>query len=749
MLTPEGHVKVMDFGLAKRVTPVEGQDEDEITTKLTRDNSFLGTVPYMSPEQLRGQEVDTRSDIFSFGVVLYEMLAGVHPFKKVGQIETANAILSETQPPLSRYTNDVPGLLQHTVKKMLAKEPDRRYQLIHDVRTDLAALVDEIEELLAKPTAVSPTGVGSAVQAPLWRRAIPWGIATIIALTAIVTVWILTRPSPEPVTKLVITPPSTAPLANSEGIDVAISPDGRNIVYVAEREGTTQLYLHPLDQFTPTPVSGTEGAGPSFFSPDGESVAFFTSGELKRVSLQGGLPITIGEVPYYGYGNWGSEDIIVFSPVRKGSGLYRVLAGGGEPESLALPDTDKGESYYAFPQILPGGSTVLFTIFGRGGWQIAVLSLESREQKILLEGGRQARYVETGHLVYEVPVSGGLMGVPFDLENLEVTGDPVLLLQGIRYNPSDAVDYAFSSSGTLAYVPLPTDEQTLVWVDREGTESMITQEKGTFGVTRISPDGRQVSISVFEDDGSRNVWIYSFDGDSFSRLTFEGDFNTTQTWSPDGKWIAFQSGREGLRALYRQLADGSGPPQQLTTLSQAAQIPDSWSPDGSVLAFTQAGEIWELSMDGDGKPQPLLNSPNYQCCAAFSPDGHSFAYVLDERGQRHVYISPYPKPNVKWQVSGDEGGGEPVWSPDGRELFYRSGDKMLVVSVEMEPSFSVGKPRVLFEGSYVTTQFTPGKPYYDISPDGQRFVMIRAAGEAQINVVLNWFEELKRLVPTN
>ena len=477
-------------------------------------------------------------------------------------------------------------------------------------------------------------------------------------------------------------------------------------------------------------------------------MAFFTSSELKKVSLQGGPPVTICEVPFYGYGSWGTEDIIVFSPTRKGSGLYRVSAGGGEAESLADPDTDKGESDYGRPEMLPGGDAVLFTIFGRDGWRIAVLSLESREQKILLEGGRQARFVDTGHLVYEVAVSGALMAVPFDLERLEVTGDAAPLLQGIRYNPSDAVDYAFSRSGTLVYVPLQTNEQTLVWVDREGTERVITQEKRTFGTPRLSPDGRQVSVSVYEDDGSRNVWIYSFEQDSFSRLTFEGDFNTTQSWSPDGKWIVFQSGREGLRGVYRQLADGSGPPRQLTTLTQNSQIPDSWSPDGRVLAFDANSEIWVLSMDGGGEPQPLIHSPNYECCAQFSPDGKWLAYVSDERSQLHVYVSPYPEPSVKWLVSGEEGGGEPVWSPDGRELFYRSGDKMMAVSVQTEPTFSVGKPRVLFEGSYVTTQFAPGKQYYDISPDGQLFLMIRAAGQAQINVVLNWFEELKRLVPT-
>jgi len=509
------------------------------------------------------------------------------------------------------------------------------------------------------------------------------------------------------------------------------------------------LYLHPLDQFTPTPISGTEGATSPFFSPDGASVAFFSSGDLKKVSLQGGPAVTIAENTVSGPGSWDSGDMIVFGSSSSGFELYRVTAGGGEPESLAVPDFDNGESGYSFPEILPGGEAVLFTIFGRDGWQIAVLSLESGEQKVLLEGGRQARYAHTGHLVYESGGSGALMAVPFDPERLEVTGDPAPLVQGVRYNPRMAVDYAFSSSGTLVYVPLQTSGQRLVWVDREGTERVITQEQRTFATPRISPDGRQLSVTIYDADGRGDVWIYSFEQDSFSRLTFEGDLNATQSWSPDGKWMAFQSRSEGLRGLYRQLADGSGPPQQLTTPTPISQAIDSWSPDGRVLSFTGGGlgaDILVLPLENDSEPQPFITSPDIQCCSQFSPDGW-IAYVSNERGQPNVYVSPYPDPDVKRLVSDEEGGGQPVWSPDGRELFYLSGNKMMAVSVQTEPSFSVGKPRLLFEGSYVYAQFAPWKQYYDISPDGQQFVMIKEAGQAPIHVVLNWFEELKRLVP--
>jgi Tol biopolymer transport system component len=539
-----------------------------------------------------------------------------------------------------------------------------------------------------------------------------------------------------------ISTPPTAPLASNAGIDIAVSPDGRKIVYFAE----SQLYLRYLHELLPTPIAGTEGASYVFFSPDGESVAFFTPGKLKKVSLLGGPPMTLFDITTPSGGSWGSGNTIVFSALVEGFvNLYRASASGGEPELLAAPSPDIGEVDYLYPDILPGGQSVLFTIFGSDGLQAAVLSLETGEKKILVQGARQARYANSGHLVYEVPISGALAAVPFNLGRLEVTGEPSPVLEGIRNNPSFAVDYALSGNGTLVYVPLHTVEQRLVWVDREGLEEAISQEDRTFATPRLSPDGNQISVTVYENDGSRNVWVSQPESNSFSRLTFEGDFNATQIWSPDGKWIAFQSGKEGRRGISRQLADGSGRVEQLTDPTTLAQIPDSWSPNGDI-AFTSVPEILVLPMDSNREPRPLVNG----CCGAFSPDGQWFAYVSnDETGRNHIYVIPFLDPEVKRLISGKEGGGEPVWSRDGTEIFYRSGDKMMVVPVRVEPTFSAERPSVLFEGSYVKTQFMIGKQYYDVAPDGQRFLMIKAREDtSQINVVQNWFEELKRLVPT-
>jgi len=710
MLTPQGHVKVMDFGLAKRVTTAEGQEQD-ITTALTEQGATLGTVPYMSPEQVRGQEVDTRSDIFSFGVVLYEMLTGVNPFKGDTSVDTSHAILGETPPPLTRYTEDIPVLLQHTVKKMLAKEADRRYQLIHDVRTNLGELIEEGGDSI-REVAARPSGASSA--AGWWRRAIPWSIAGLIAVTAAVGFWILTRPTPDTLTRFVISTPATAPLASFLVNDLAISPDGARIVYLAAAAGGTQLYVRSLNELTTTPIAGTEGAtGNHFFSPDGESVAFFTNDrKLKKVSLMGGTPITLLDTAAGGRtGSW-VEDTIVFS---QGPGsqwdLYQISANGGEPESLAIPDTETGEHQYFSPEILPGGKAVLFTFdSGENSFHTAVLSLETGERKVVLEGGRQAHYAPTGHLVYELFGTGTLMAVPFDLGRLEITGDSVPLLQGVRQAPNGWVDYSFSGDGTLVYVPGGSEGGLfrLVWVDRQGAVEPLGAPPHVYRAPRLSPDGGRVAVTI--TDTGVDIWVYDIVRQTLTRLTFEGD-NQQPQWTPDGKRVTWRSIREGVPGnLFWKLADGTGAVERLTT-SEFRQNPGSWSPDGQFLAFYQrpsggasptARDIWILPLEGEGKPQSILQTQFNELGPVFSPDGRWLAYVSDESGRYEIYVRPFPKVEEgKWQISTD-GGTELRWAANGRELFYRneSGGQMMAVNITTEPTFGAGTPRLLFEGVY-------------------------------------------------
>jgi serine/threonine-protein kinase len=484
----------------------------------------------------------------------------------------------------------------------------------------------------------------------------------------------------------------------------------------------------------------------------------------------GGAPITLCDASALEGGYWGSDGTIVFA-AELGSnvanpGLHRISANGGQPETLAQPDPEKGEDGYQQPEILPDGKTILFAVYrqglerGGGDYQTAVRSLETGAQKILLENARSPHYLSTGHLIYQLVPIGTIMAVPFDLSRLEVTGDAIPVLEGVRgVSRVGSADYSISRDGTLVYVSRTDteEENSLVWVDREGKERLVTSEKNAYLHPRISPDGEQLAITISTSESTlagNNIWIYDLDDDSFNRLTFEGN-NNLPGWSPDSRWVMFRSNRDGHnRSLYRKPADGSGVAQVLFTHDHPVMT-NSWSPDGTALLFSAMGvpgtsaDLFVFPMEGEEEPKPFIVSPAEEHSAVFSPDGRWMAYIANESGRPQIYVSPYPEPDVKWLVSGEDGGGEPLWSPDGKELFYRIGDKVMAIPVQTRPTFKASTPKVLFEGSYLSSSATIGYQYYDISPDGQRFLMIKEEGEARIHVVLNWFEELKRLVPTD
>ena len=508
--------------------------------------------------------------------------------------------------------------------------------------------------------------------------------------------------------------------------------------------------MRPLHELVATPIRGTEGASrAAFFSPDGEALVFFADGKLKKVSVSGGPPVTLCESTSQLGGSWGPENTIVFADATEGGvGLYRVSAAGGEPESLAIIDREKGEIQYRQPEFLPGGKAVLFSVGREDSFQIAVLSLETGEKKIVVEGGREAHYAPTGHLVYEQGETGALMAVPFDLARLEVTNDPVPILEGVRQN--NAVDYALSDDGTLVYVPnTGSPKRTLIWVDREGREiEPLTEAPDTYYFPRLSPDGKRLAVVIGAASGQdRDIWVYELNRGTRIRLTVEG-INEWPVWARDGSRITFQ---HNDKDLYWTLADGSGEAEPLLT-REYELAPMSWRPGEQRLAFIEikspsARDIWTLSPEGDATPF-LVTSFNERS-PLFSPDGQWLTYASNESGRDEVYVQPYPGPGRKWPIS-REGGTEPTWSLDGRELFYRQGRKMMVVTVKTEPTFTVGEPRLLFEGEYLLDP--NGNANYDVFPDGKRFVMVEAVEESapgQINVVLNWFEELKRLVPIN
>jgi len=743
-VTPEGKVKILDFGLAKAFeaeTPVTDISQSPtLTEEMTRAGVILGTAAYMSPEQAKGKPVDKRADIFAFGAVLYELLTGKRAFEGETITETLGAIIHK-EPEWDLLPGATPSLIRSLLRRCLQKDQDRRLRDIGDVKI-------EIEDALAEPTTV----FDSAAQ-PVRQR---WAITASLVMAAVVvtgvTAWLLIQPETQkPVTQFTINPPSTARLERLQVNQLAISPDGRTVIYISPRQGNLAMYLRHLDDPSIELIRGAEGGGVPFFSPNGQSVGFTDNGELRTVPSSGGPARTLCQIPGGAQlvgASW-FEDTIVFGTFV-GNGLYSVSASGGEPKSLTVPDAEKGEINYVFPQVLPGGQTVLFSITGADGeWQTAVLSLETGAQQTIIKDAQQATYVPTGHIVYAQPRTAALMAVVFDLETLEVTTDPVPVLEGVSQSTTFGANYALSEGGTLVYIPPPQDVQSLVWVDRNGVESVLTREEVSFGTPRISPHGDMVSLAISESGDTQQIWIYNLEGDPVRQVTFGS--GSSQIWSPDGKWIIFQMGNTE-RNISRQLADGSAPIEILVASTQTPQTPSSVHPDGSVLLFGSTGGTWIAPMDGGTDPQPMSNSANRNVVSKFSPDGKWIAYVSDELGTNNVYVMGYPPtPDVKWLISVDGGGAEPVWSLDGTELFYRVEDKMMAVPVQTGTTFSRGNPEVLFEGSYVRSRYGGITPYYDISLDGQRFLMIKQEQEEepQINVILNWTEELKRLVPTD
>jgi len=651
-----------------------------------------------------------------------------------------------------------PPAFDRVVKKCLAKEPEKRWQAASDVCDELKWTAEGGSQVGLAPTAAAK-GIRAFGRRPLILSV---GALLLGAAIASLAAWNLKPTPPQPVTRTVINLPSGQQLAGLEnGPAVTISPDGTHLAYVARQGGTQQLYLRAMDSLEARPISGTEGAVNPFFSPDGQWVGFFAGGKLKKVSVSGGAALVLGGAANLQGASWGSHGMIAFAP-QNVSVLQQVPDAGGTPQPLTR--IEKGEASHRWPEFLPGGKAVLFAASATtANWtnaQVAVQSVGTGERRNLIQVGTQPRYAPSRHLIYAQ--GGSLMAVPFDPQRLAITGTAVPVVEGALQSPvSGAAQYSFSATGSLVYVSggVQSAQSRLLWVSRNGAEQPLAAPVHAYLGPRLSPDGRRVAVGIAEQESQ--VWLYDLSRETLTRLTFEGNVNGYTTWTPDGKRIAFQSNKEGQSNIFWQLADGSGGLERLTT-SDYNQTPHSWSPDGQLLAFHEINpstqrDIWVLRM-GDRsagseqvrKAQPFLRTPFNEGAARFSPNGRWLAYVSDESGRLEIYVQPYPGPGEKWPIS-TEGGTEPVWNPNGREVFYRSGGKMMAVDIATQPGFAAGKPRTLFEGQYVPTQGT--FPNYDVSTDGQRFLMLKPseqvqAAPTQINVVLNWFEELKQKVPT-
>ena len=760
MLTSGGHMKLMDFGLAKRAAGAQEDTQQVDVTKLTQVGSTVGTVPYMSPEQLKGEAVDSRSDIFSFGIILYEMLTGVHPFIKPDAMATASSILQEEPAPLGLHREGISPVIQYMVRKMLAKEPERRYQLVGDIHTDLTALLQDTASLTFAPTEV-PGGEPSAS----WNLLL-WLMVPVALILGALAAWSLKPVPPEPLRRLEVSIGADASLAVSAyGTAAVLSPDGSLLAFVAQFEGgSQQLYVRPLDQLQATPLSGTEGVRQPFFSPGGQWIGFFADGKLKKISVTGGAAVTLCDAPNSRGGDWGDDGSIVFAAGNR-EGLSRVSSAGGTCQPLTTLDEEAGEITHRWPQLLPGSKAVLFTAVSTRAQSVeeaylVVQTIPAGQRKIVQRGGYHGRYLPSGHLLYIREAT--LFAAPFDVQKLELTGQVVPILEGVlAIQNNGSAQVAYSQEGTLVYLPgVATRRQfTLInWLDRNGETKPLRDVPADYRDVRFAPGGQRLAVEIKEGAQS-DIWAYEWVRDTLTRLTFDAANEADPLWSPNGDSLVFRSDREGARNIYWKRADGSGEAQRLTE-SRNLQIPKSWHPSGKFLAFLELDpetnfDIRILPLEGDdrsgwksGQVTTFLNSPFAEVFPAFSPDGRWLAYSSNETGQDEIYVRPFPDPGGKSLISSG-GGTIPIWSENGRELFYLSPTRQIMVatySAEGE-SFEASKPGLWSE---VRIAARPFDRVYDLHPDGERFAVLMAAQEQveekrdHVVLILNFFELLRQ-----
>jgi eukaryotic-like serine/threonine-protein kinase len=765
----DGTVKVLDFGLAKAMEPASAMSVNAMTSPTlsmhaTQAGIILGTAAYMSPEQAVGKPVDKRSDLWAFGVVVLEMLTG----RPVFTGETVSHVLAavlRAEPDWSALPAHTPASIWRMLRRCLDKDRRRRLDSAADARL-------EIDEALSPAVEASTASV--AMTGTAWRRTLPWAVVGALAtgLVLMLALWAPWRPAAPPprVTRTTITTSGPAALTVT-GVerDLTLSPDGTHIVYVGNNG--TQLFVRALDALEPVVIaSGGVLRGP-FVSPDGQGVGFFDGSTLRKVAITGGPLITLARVDGLPLGaTWAPDDTIIFATSNLATGLQRVSADGGTPDVLTRPDHAPGEPDPHWPEVLPGGRAVLFTITSQTGGlytsQVAVLDLRTGAQKVLLRGGSDGHYVasglgspkrgEGGFLVYVA--AGTLSAIPFDPIRLETHGTAVLVLSRLAATGNGRGDFAVATDGTLAYVDVPgglaSNARTLVWVDRAGREELLAAPPRAYEHPRLSPDGTRVAL--WGNDQENDIWIWDLGRKKLERLTLEPGFDFCPVWTLNSQRIIFSSNRGGANNLWWQAADGTGDAERLTT-SRNPQFPTGITRDGVLffeLTQTMGRDLLELALDGAHHVTPLLQKKFDERNGVVSPDGRWLAYESDSSGPFDIYVRPFPNVDGGLRQVSMAGGTRPLWSRSGKELFYVGPDGALlrVPVAASGATWNAGTPTKLLERRYYNGTNTLRT--YDVSPDGQRFLMIKAPGTdasaapPALIVVQHWDEDLKRLVPT-
>ena len=743
-ITKDGRVKILDFGLAKLTQPDDGQRQTEIPTRRVDTNPgvVMGTVGYMSPEQVRGQPVDHRSDIFSFGAILYEMLSGRRAFHGQSTADTMSAILKEDPPELSETNKTVSPALERLVNHCLEKNPEQRF---HSAR-DLAFAIEALSG--SSPTSAQTlAAIGTAPPRSLKSRELTaWivaGVAVLAAAIAIAFPYFRRTTVETHAVRFTIPAPEKVSLTNF----MALSPDGLTLAFTArDTSGKSLLWVRPLGSFDAKELPDTDGAAYPFWSPDSHFVAFFAQGKLKKTDISGGRPQIISDATVGIGGTWNSDNVIVFTPTTRDA-LYRVPADGGQLTAVTALDASHGETSHRLPYFLPDGRHFLFVSSNRRFEnQLYVGSLDSKETKPLSAIHNEAAYAPPGYLIFRR--DDRLMAQVFDATSLQLTGDPFPIGEQLIFitGPVGFTSFSVSNNGTLVYRTGTAAGSELIWFDRQGKQLGLLRAGERDINVALSPDGKWVAYAA--GTGTRDIWLIDIGRGLPARFTFGPMYNWLPIWSPDGSRILFASNRDGPINLYQKPASGAAMEEALFK-SNEDKFPTDWSADGQFILYDvidpkTRGDLWILPLSGDRKPFPYLQTQFTERQAQFSPDGHWIAYSSDVSGQFEVYVQSFPNVGGPHRVSTNSGV-QPRWRRDGTELFYISADlKLMAVDVKTGPStFETGVPRQLFDTRLVAPE---GRNIYAVTSDGQRFLI--NSGEspfgAQLNVVMNWTADLKR-----
>jgi Tol biopolymer transport system component len=750
-LGPDGQVKILDFGLARAY---EGEVETEgdsnnsptLTAAMTQAGVILGTAAYMSPEQARGHKVDSRTDVWAFGVILFELLAGRRQFAGETVSDTLAMVL-RSEPDWVALPTDLPPSFRRLLKRCLQR--DRRQRLHHIA--DARIVMEEI--LLDGTSAHEPALTGSFPMTAAQKRSgrAGWIAAAVLAVAAAFLGWQnLERhvpASPQPA-RFDLTLPQDMWVGWSRQA-VAVSPSGDTIVMSLAKGEDSQLYLRALDDPALVPVPSTKSASSPFFSPDGDWIAFTQDGKLRKVSRDGGAAIDLCNTNW-GVGAWLTDGRIIITDSYS-SGLFMVPAGGGPKETLTEPAHGEGELGHWWPQLLPGDKWVIYTSWSTPVEKARIMaySLENGEKRVLAEGGVFGRWSPSGHLLF---VRGGkLLAAPFDLDKLAVTGVAEPVIDDVFLHPTDGyTNLSFGPDGTLIYVPASVMEPAnqLVWVDREGKMTPLDVPARRYQKPQISPDGRRIAVTIYQNQNP-DVWLHDLERGTWSRFTFSPTTDFNPHWTPDGRTVIY-NGEEPQFTIYQRPADGSEDTRLL--LKEPVDTgPTSISPDGKLLIFNtdvvgKSSDIMILALDGSAETRPFLSTRFREEDGVVSPDGNWLAYVNNESGEGQVYAMAFPDGGSRVQIS-IEGGETPIWSPLGDEIFFLDRSGLMVAAIDREKTnpkeLAVDRPRRLMTGPFSNTN--PNREF-SITPDGKRFLTTHLPVESmprRLRVVVNWFTELE------